>query len=122
MATKPDDEILLIQQHKKKFYKHFKKNLIVGIVLTFFSLGLGICGYHYLESLSWLDSYVNASMILSGMGPLANPQTTAGKWFAGSYALFSGVIFLVIATLIFAPVFNRFLIRFHMDNDKQSKS
>ena len=108
--------------HKRKFYQHFLFNFILGVIITLSSLGLGMWGYHHFEKLSWLDSYVNAAMILSGMGPLENPATEGRKFFAGTYAIFSGVIFLVIATLIFAPVFNKFLIRFHMEQDTQNKS
>ena len=72
-------------------------------------------GYHYLVGLSWIDSYENAAMILSGMGPLASPVTTAGKIFAGSYALFSGIAVLAIAGVIAAPLVHRFLHRLHAD-------
>ncbi len=80
---------------------------IIGI-----SLAIGILGYHLTEGLSWLDSLVNASMILAGMGPLDTMHTVAGKLFASFYALFSGVVFLVAVGVLVAPVVHRFLHRF----------
>ncbi len=87
----------------------------VGIIL--FSLGIGILGYHYLESLSWIDSLLNASMILGGMGPVDTLQTNAGKIFASFYALYSGIILLASVGILVTPVFHRFLHRFHLELD-----
>lgn len=84
-----------------------------GIIL--FSLGIGILGYHYFESLSWLDSLLNASMILGGMGPVNALQTDAGKIFASFYALYSGIILLASVGLLATPVFHRFMHRFHLE-------
>jgi hypothetical protein len=89
--------------------------LALGIILV--SLSLGMTGYHCFENLPWLDAFVNAAMILSGMGPVAPIQTSAGKLFAGSYALFSGLAFIVAISVVFAPVFHRFLHKFHLDAD-----
>ena len=86
-----------------------------GIIL--FSLGIGILGYHYFESLSWIDSLLNASMILGGMGPVNNLQTNAGKIFASFYALYSGIILLASVGILITPVFHRFLHRFHLELD-----
>jgi len=71
--------------------------------------------------MSWLDAYVNAAMILSGMGPVAELRTDMGKFFAGSYALFSGIIFLVIMTIILAPIVHRFFHYFHVDVNNVEK-
>ena len=79
-----------------------------------------MAGYHFLERLPWLDAFLNASMILSGMGPVGELKTTAGKIFAGCYALFSGVAFLTSIGLIFAPVFHRFLHKFHLEVSSKS--
>ena len=87
--------------------------LSAGIVL--FSLGIGILGYHIFEGLSWIDSLLNASMILGGMGPVAPLETVAGKLFASFYALFSGMILLVAVGVLIAPAFHRFLHHFHFD-------
>jgi len=84
--------------------------LLVGV-----SLGIGMCGYHFLERLSWIDALYNASMILTGMGPADTLRTAAGKLFASGYALFSGVVFLTTAAVLFSPVFHRFLHRFHLE-------
>jgi hypothetical protein len=84
-----------------------------GIIL--FSLGIGMVGYHYLESLSWIDSLLNASMILGGMGPVNALQTNAGKIFASFYALYSGIILLASVGVLATPVFHRFMHRFHIE-------
>ena len=79
------------------------------------SLGIGMVGYHLFEGQSWLDAFLNASMILGGMGPVNELHTSSGKVFAGFYALFSGVLFLTMAAVLFAPVLHRFLHRMHLD-------
>jgi hypothetical protein len=83
------------------------------------SLAIGMAGYKWTESLDWLDSFLNASMILSGMGPVNVPQTVAGKLFAGVYALYSGFAVLAIAAVMFAPVIHRVLHRFHIEEDTE---
>jgi hypothetical protein len=87
---------------------------LAGILMAA-SLLAGILGYHYTESLSWLDALVNASMILGGMGPVNTLQTEGGKLFASAYALFSGIVFLVTAGILIAPAAHRLLHRLHMD-------
>lgn len=84
-----------------------------GMIL--FSLGIGILGYHFLESLSWIDSLLNASMILGGMGPVNALQTDAGKIFASFYALYSGIVLLASVGVLTTPIFHRFLHRFHLE-------
>jgi hypothetical protein len=84
-----------------------------GIIL--FSLGIGMLGYHYYESLSWIDSLLNASMILGGMGPVNTLQTNAGKVFASFYALYSGIILLASVGVLATPIFHRFIHRFHLE-------
>jgi len=79
------------------------------------ALALGISGYHGFEGLSLIDSLLNASMILSGMGPVTNPVTVGGKLFASFYALFSGIVFLTVAAVVFGPVMYHFLHRFHFE-------
>jgi len=87
--------------------------ITVGIIL--FSLGIGMLGYHYLESLSWVDSLLNASMILGGMGPVDTLRTDAGKVFASFYALYSGIILLASVGVLATPIFHRLLHRFHLE-------
>jgi len=86
----------------------------LGFGLIAISLAIGIAGYAITEHLSLLDAFLNASMILSGMGPIHEPKTVAGKLFAGFYALYSGFAVLGIAAIIFAPVVHRIFHRFHI--------
>jgi TRAP-type C4-dicarboxylate transport system permease small subunit len=106
---------------KNHFIKRLTRNLIIGICLLLLSLAIGIVGYHYFEQMTWLDAYLNASMILSGMGPLAAPKTVGGKLFAGAYALFSGIVFLISMGIIFVPVLHRFIHKFHLKDDNDKK-
>jgi hypothetical protein len=86
-----------------------------GVVIV--SLTVATCAYHFLESLAWLDAFLNASMILGGMGPVNPIRTRAGKIFASFYALYSGLAILSVAGLILAPVVHRFLHKFHVESD-----
>ena len=97
-------------------------SLVAGAAIVVVSLGVGMAGYWHFEGLSWIDAFVNAAMILSGMGPLANPQTYGGKLFAGLYALYSGFVILLAAGIAFAPIVHRFLHRFHIDEELQPES
>jgi len=90
-------------------------SILGGLGLIGLSLWGGMAGYHFYEGLSWLDAFLNASMILSGMGPLAQPQTVNGKLFAGMYALYSGFIVILASGIMFAPVIHRTLHRFHIE-------
>ena len=94
--------------------------LSAGIVL--FSLAIGILGYHVFEKLSWIDSLLNASMILGGMGPVDVLKTNGGKLFASFYALFSGLAFIIIVGVVFAPIAHRFLRRFHLEPGPEGDS
>ena len=98
-----------------RFVRRLCLSLGVSVALIAGSLMAGIAGYHYLESLAWLDAFLNAAMILSGMGPLTQTQTVAGKLFAGLYALYSGFAVLVIAGIALGPVVHRMLHMFHAD-------
>ena len=91
----------------------FFSMLSAGFVI--FSLLLGMIGYRILENFSCVDAFVNAAMILSGMGPLAQMHTDDGKIFAGCYALYSGLALITIAAIIFAPLVHRFLHKFHLE-------
>ena len=107
-----------ISQPVAQFPDYLRRQLrSIGIGFVFIAIALfaGMLGYRYLVGLSWIDSYENAAMILAGMGPMAAPATTAGKIFAGSYALFSGIAVLAIAGVIAAPLVHRFLHRMHAD-------
>lgn len=100
---------------RSAFYRRMARSLLLGFSLLAFALGLGMMGYHFLERLGWLDAFANAAMILSGMGPLAPLQTSAGKLFAGCYALFSGLLFISVAGIILAPLGHRLMHKFHLE-------
>ena len=89
--------------------------LLVAIGIIGGSLLIGVLGYHFLENLAWIDALVNAAMILGGMGPVNELHTNAGKLFASFYALYSGIIFLISVGVIMAPLYHRFLHRFHLE-------
>jgi len=95
---------------------------MTGISLLAVGLGFGMLGYHFLEQLAWLDAFANAAMILSGMGPLAPLQTSAGKLFAGCYALCSGLLFLTVAGIILAPLGHRLMHKFHLEAAEKKKT
>ena len=95
--------------HRVSFYSG------IALVIVVVALGIGILGYHLTEHFDWIDSFLNAAMILGGMGPVNPVVTVAGKIFAGCYALFSGVIFLIAVGVIFAPLIHRLLHKIHLD-------
>jgi hypothetical protein len=96
------------------FGRMAQSGAIVAGIITF-SLFVGSAGYHYLGDLPWIDSLLNASMILAGMGPVDPLKTTSAKLFATFYALYSGVAFLTIMAVFMAPLLHRFLHKFHME-------
>lgn len=99
------------------FVKRMLKHFLLGGITISMSLVIGIIGYHYLGGLNWIDSLLNASMILGGMGPVNVLLTDTGKIFSSMYALFSGIIFLVTVGIIIAPAVHRFLHRLHVDEE-----
>jgi hypothetical protein len=99
----------------RQFLQRLLRNTSIGVLIIAVSLIAGMLGYHLIVNLSWVDSYENAAMILSGMGPVSLPLTAAGKIFAGSYALYSGIAVLVTAGVLFAPLVHRLLHRLHAD-------
>ena len=104
------------------FARRLALNGLLGLLLLAFSLVIGILGYHFLESLSWIDSLLNASMILGGMGPVNPLKTEAGKIFASFYAIYSGVILLASVGILIAPIFHRFLHRFHLADESEDEN
>jgi hypothetical protein len=96
------------------FLRRLARNSIVAMALIGGSLGIGTVGYHAFASLGWVDSLLNAAMILTGMGPVDRMPSVAGKLFATGYALFSGVMFLTSVGVLLAPAVHRFLHRFHL--------
>jgi len=89
--------------------------------LVLVSLAAGMAGYSYFEHLGWCDAFLNAAMLLGGMGPVEAPVTRGGKLFAGLYALYAGLVFLVAAGILGAPVFHRLLHQFHWDRDEPDR-
>jgi hypothetical protein len=100
---------------RRKFAARMLIAIGLWIALTAAGLAIGIAGYAAFESMSLVDAYVNAAMILSGMGPLGELKTTAGKVFAGSYAILSGLIIVIATGFVLAPIFHRVLHRFHVE-------
>jgi len=96
------------------FRKRIFKSVMLGTGVLLVSLMIGVVGYHYTAGITWLDSLHNASMILSGMGPVVNIETVSGKLFSSFYALFSGVIFITNIGVILAPAIHRFFHRLHV--------
>lgn len=93
---------------------------LVAMGLVAGSLLIGMAGYTYFEDLAWRDAFLNAAMLLGGMGPVDPPKTDNGKLFAGVYALYAGLVFLVVAGLLLAPVVHRLLHKFHWESDKEN--
>lgn len=89
--------------------------MAISVVVIGICLGIGVVGYRVFAGLGWVDALLNASMILTGMGPVDPMTTTGAKIFASAYAVFSGVAFLTIVAVLFAPVVHRFLHRFHIE-------
>lgn len=119
---KPFTKIILGFEHKNEpllpknlFIKRAIKHLLTGLAAILVSLTIGIFGYHFIEGFTWIDSLLNASMILGGMGPVGEMHTVNGKIFASMYALFSGIVFLVTVGIIIAPIVHRFLHSLHID-------
>ena len=110
------------RHHQPISRRHFTRRLslhaAVALGVIAGSLVIGMTGYIYFEHLSCLDAFLNASMLLGGMGPVNTPQTNGGKLFAGFYALYSGLVVLIAAAIILTPVFHRMLHKFHWDDKK----
>ena len=104
--------------------RHFALRLAghfaVAVILIVLSLLVGMWGYERYENLPWRDAFLNAAMLLGGMGPVNDPTTDDGKLFAGFYALYAGLVFLVVAGLLLAPVVHRILHLVHWEADNQA--
>ena len=100
----------------KTFYKRVLINILLALAIIVVCLIIGIVGYHYTADIPWLDAVHNASMILSGMGPVVEITTDGGKWFSSIYAIFSGVVFITNMGIILAPAIHRLYHRIHLEN------
>jgi len=98
--------------------------LTIGLLLVAVSLLIGMAGFHFIEHMAWIDAFLNASMLLGGMGPVAEMKSSVGKLFSGVYALYSGLVLLIAASIIFSPAFHRILHVFHISDleDNQSEN
>jgi len=101
---------------RPEFVKRLLGHAVFALGLIVASLAFGMLGYMGFENLSWIDAFLNSAMLLGGMGPVNPPLTVAGKLFAGFYALYAGLAFIVTAGLMFAPVMHRLMHRFHWDS------
>lgn len=117
-------QLFCMYEHRKqplasrtRFYQRVLKNIIVALIIMFVSLVIGMVGYHYTAGIPWIDSMHNASMILSGMGPVVEITTTSGKWFSSGYALFSGVVFITNVGVILAPAIHRLFHKLHLQEE-----
>ena len=107
----------LLPRHR--FIRRLLHHLAFALVLIGGSLVAGMIGYRALERLTWIDAFLNASMLLGGMGPVNPPQTVGGKLFAGLYALYAGLLFIAITGLLIAPVLHRVVHRFHLEREAE---
>jgi hypothetical protein len=103
---------------RHQFVRRVLLHIVAALALLLVSLMFGMAGYEHFEQLPWRAAFLNSAMLLGGMGPVDAPQTDGGKLFAGLYALYAGLVFLVAAGLIFAPVVHRIMHRFHWEQDR----
>ena len=101
---------------RQDYFKRLAANFSVAFLIVLVALGTGVLGYHHFGKLSWVDALLNASMILTGMGPVNEMISPASKIFASGYALFSGIVFLSVIVVVLAPIIHRFLHRFHLED------
>jgi hypothetical protein len=106
---------------RRQFYVRLLRSCAAAVAIVLGSLAIGVGGYHHFEHLSWLDSLLNASMILSSMGPVAPLQTDEGKLFASFYALFSGVAFITMVGVLSVPIAHRLLHKFHLELEAEDR-
>lgn len=111
-----------IKHPPKQFYHHLLRNSLWALLITVSALFIGMFGYHLTEKMTWIDSFVNASMILSGMGPASPLNSNAGKLFAGFYALFSGLAFIAIIVIILSPLIHKLFRKIHLEGASDDKN
>lgn len=105
----------------ERFIKRMLLHAAAALTLLLLSLVMGMAGYEHYEQLSWRSAFLNAAMLLGGMGPVDAPVTDGGKLFAGIYALYAGLVFLIIAGLFLAPVVHRIMHKFHWAQDQHDQ-
>jgi hypothetical protein len=107
---------------RRAFVGRMAQSAGVAAGLALVSLAIGMTGYHVFERLDWIDAFLNAAMLLGGMGPVDAPQTAGGKLFAGLYALYCGLVVIIATGVILAPLAHRFLHRFHLERERDRKA
>jgi uncharacterized protein involved in cysteine biosynthesis len=112
MTSQKNKNILSKRDFAKRMFRYF----IFATILILLSLGIGVVGYHITAGLGWIDSLLNASMILTGMGPVDRLTNDTAKVFASFYSLFSGVAFLSTVAIFFSPIAHRLLHLLHVEN------
>jgi ABC-type glycerol-3-phosphate transport system permease component len=100
---------------RQKFIRRLANSGLLALGVIAFSLLIGMLGYRILEDLSWMDAFLNAAMLLGGMGPVNAPASPGGKLFAGLYALYCGLVVILVAGILLAPVAHRILHKFHVE-------
>jgi hypothetical protein len=102
----------------RAYYHRIARSALAGLALVVPSLGIGMVGYHVLEERAWIDAFLDAAMLMGGMGPVAVPATEAGKLFAGAYAIFCGLVVILVAGVMMSPIIHRAMHRFHLEQDE----
>ena len=103
---------------RERFVRRVLLHAAAALAVLILSLMLGMAGYEHFEQLSWRDAFLNAAMLMGGMGPVDAPRTDAGKVFAGLYALYAGLVFLLVAGLVLTPVVHRIMHKFHWESGR----
>jgi len=103
------------------FLRRLAAHFGVAAAIVVLSIGAGMAGYHHYERLGWRDAFLNAAMLLGGEGPVESPSSAGGKVFAGLYALYSGLVFVVVVGVLLTPVLHRTLHKFHWEGDDETE-
>jgi len=107
---------------RRAFLRRLAQYAGISIGIVLFSLAIGMIGYNWSEGMSWIDAFLNAAMILGGMGPVSPLQTGSGKLFAGTYALYCGFVDVIAIGIFAAPIVHRFIHHFHIESEKKEAS
>ena len=106
---------------RRKFVQRVGWHFLISLVLVLASLAVGMVGYHWLAGFHWIDSFLNAAMLLGGMGPVGDIPTASGKLFAGIYALYAGLVLIAASAVLLTPVLHRLLHRLHLEDHAAAK-
>ena len=107
---------------RSQFLLRMLRHFLLVFCLVIVSLAIGMWGYMHYEHLAWRDAFLNSAMLLGGMGPVESPATPGGKIFAGLYALYAGLMFLIAAGVLMAPVLHRLMHKFHWDDSSSGRA